>query len=68
MAVRKVYTNKDLELEVTWSEEGIHLNINHIIPNELPGIEYILEPSDLPDFLEDIDIFTEAVNDTKSEK
>lgn len=68
MAVRKVYTNGELELEIKWSDEGIHLFISHQT-HELPPFEFTIETSDVNEFLEDIDIFTTAIEEsiTKSE-
>lgn len=63
MGIRKIYTNGVLELEMSWSKQGIHLEINHCIPGELPSTEFVLEPSDLDEFLEDFEIYSSAVGE-----
>jgi hypothetical protein len=61
MSIRKIYTNGELELELTWSDKGIHLNINHFIIGELPSTEFIIEESDVNEFYEDIKSYSLAV-------
>ena len=61
MAIRKIYTNGELELEVLWSKEGIHLEISHCIPSEIPPIEFIIDKADVNEFFEDIECFSLSV-------
>jgi hypothetical protein len=63
MGIRKIYTNEELEMEVTWSKNGIHLNINHFMLGELPPIEFTIEPSDIDEFKDDIEMFSSAVEE-----
>jgi len=66
MAIRKIYTNNGLQLEVQWSPEGIHLSISE---NDISTpLEFIIEPRDLDDFLEDIEIYSSAVEESKSQR
>jgi hypothetical protein len=64
MAIRKIYTNQGLQLEVQWSSEGIHLSISE--DDKSTPLEFILEPSDLYDFAEDIEIYTTAIEESNS--
>ena len=58
MAIRKIYTNGELVLEVKWSKDGIHLFINHYIPDELPPTEFIIEAADVNEFINDIECYS----------
>jgi len=66
MAVRKIYTNEDLELEIKWSSEGIHLYITHQIPTELPPVEFTIDKNDLYDLEEDLEIFIDSVRESNN--
>jgi hypothetical protein len=65
MAIRKIYTSEDQELEIGWTKEGIHLFIKK------EGVEndthFIIEPYDIDDVLEDIQIYRDGVFDAKRE-
>ena len=67
MAIRKIYTNGELELEVLWSKKGIHLQISHCRQGELPPTEFIIEKNDLFEFSNDIETYTEAINDSEED-
>lgn len=59
MAIRKIYTNEGLQLEIQWSEKGIHLSISH--DDKSTPLEFVLEQSDLTDFFEDIEFYIDAI-------
>lgn len=61
MAIKKIYKNGTLELELHTSEKGIHLNISHEVSEEIPPIEFIIESEDVNEFLFDIEKLSELL-------
>jgi hypothetical protein len=53
MAIKKIYTYNNLEMELVWSEKGVHLIIDDKDDMQF-GLEFILEPNDIDDFVQDI--------------
>ena len=63
MAIKKIYTNQELqELQVQWSEKGIHLTITQ---EDYPETEFILEADDIVSVMEDLECFYTAIKETK---
>lgn len=61
MAVRKLYTSGNQELEIQWSPEGIHLTIT--TENVMVPTEFIIEPYDIWQVIEDLQLYEECVLD-----
>ena len=61
MAIKKIYKNGTLELELHTSENGIHLTISHEVIGELPSTEFIIESEDVNEFLFDIEKLSELL-------
>jgi hypothetical protein len=59
MGVRKVYTNGNQELQIQWSEHGIHLIISSQ-DVDFPT-EFIIETNDIWQVLEDMNIYHDAI-------
>jgi hypothetical protein len=53
MAIRKLFTSDNLEMELLWSPKGIHFNFYDVNDSER-GLTFVLEPNDVEDFIQDI--------------
>lgn len=63
MAIRKIYTSGNQELQIQWSPEGIHLIITS--DNVLNETEFIIEPWDIDEVIDDLNSYQDAIYEEK---
>lgn len=63
MAIKKIYTSGDQELQIQWSPEGIHLTIT--TNDVMVPTEFIIEPWDIDEVIEDLRIYEDAIYQEK---